>query len=82
MRVTIHTHCQVPVKYFMYLSTLYTGGSIHRIYWLTSLYFDKSIKVAGFHNGILPVAPFKQLKLLVPIVFISSSIISACTNAM
>ena len=58
MPVTIHTHCQVPVKYFTNLSTLQTSGRIHRIYWLTSLYFDRNIKVAGFRKGILPVAPF------------------------
>ena len=45
---SLYTHCQVPVKYFMCLSTLHTSGRIHRIYWLTSLYFDRSIKVAGF----------------------------------
>ena len=59
MPVTIHTHCLlVPVKYFTYLSALLTSGRIHCIYWLTSLYFDRSIKVAGFRKGILPVAPF------------------------
>ena len=41
----------------MYLSALHTSGCIHRIYWLTSLYFVRSIKVAGFCKGILPVAP-------------------------
>ena len=40
------------------LSTLHTSCRIHRIYWLTSLYFDRSIKVTGFCNGILPVTPF------------------------
>ena len=54
----IHTDCQVPVKYFTCLSTLHTSGHIHHIYWLTSLYFDRSIKVAGFRKGILPVTPF------------------------
>ena len=65
MPVTIHRHCQVQgqvqVKYFTYLSTLHTSGRIHRIYWLTSLYFNRSIKVAGFRKGILPVAPFNSL---------------------
>ena len=55
-----HTHfyMQVPVKYFTFFSTLHTNGRIHRIYWLTSLYFDRKIKVAGFRKEILPVAPF------------------------
>ena len=53
-----HTDCEVPVKYFKNLSTLHTSGRIHRIYRLTSLYFDRSIKVAGFRRRILPVTPF------------------------
>ena len=57
---SLYTHCQVPVKYFTYLSTLHTSGRIHRVYWLTSLYFDRSIKIAGFRKGILPVAPFNS----------------------
>ena len=39
----------------MYLSILHTSGRIHCINWLTSLHVDRSIKVAGFRKGILPV---------------------------
>ena len=57
--VSHYTHTlSSPSQIFHVPSTLHTSGHIHRIYWLTSLYFDRSIKVAGFCKGILPVTPF------------------------